>query len=241
MSPRFCSVANSPSSAPVRRDVPVISGVLMRIRSIDVHLTIGLGERGAARTPVVEHERAFVDLGEEAGRRRRVHEDAGDDERGRDRDDPSRMAQRAAERALVSVGERVDARGRSARGRRAVSPRRASASVSRPTREDTRSLSSGMIVSATTSDTSTAMVSVIDSAWKNCPSTPVSRPSGRKTTTVVIVDVVTGQISSCTASRIARSRSCVQVDVANDVLGDHHGVVDHECRSRSPSRRASSG
>jgi hypothetical protein len=64
-----------------------------------------------------------------------------------------------------------------------------------------------MSVSATIKDTSTAIVSVTDSAWKNCPSTPVSSPSGRNTTTVVSVDVVTGQISSCTASRIAICRS----------------------------------
>ena len=49
-----------------------------------------------------------------------------------------------------------------------------------------------MIVSARTSETSTAIVSVIDSAAKNCPTTPFSSRSGRKTTTVVIVDVVTG-------------------------------------------------
>ncbi len=33
MSPVFCAVAKNPSSAPVRRDVPVISGVAARIRS----------------------------------------------------------------------------------------------------------------------------------------------------------------------------------------------------------------
>ncbi len=69
-----------------------------------------------------------------------------------------------------------------------------------------------MIVSATISDTRTAIVSVIDSAWKNWPSTPVSSPSGRKTTTVVIVDDVTGQISSWTASRIAIGRSFVRCE-----------------------------
>ena len=47
------------------------------------------------------------------------------------------------------------------------------------------------------------MVSVIDSAAKNWPTTPVSSRRGRNTTTVVIVDVVTGQINSCTACLIA--------------------------------------
>jgi hypothetical protein len=50
---------------------------------------------------------------------------------------------------------------------------------------------------------------VIESAAKNCPTTPWRSRRGRKTTTVVIVDVVTGRISSCTASRIAALRSAV--------------------------------
>ena len=49
-----------------------------------------------------------------------------------------------------------------------------------------------MIVTASTSETSTAIVSVIESAAKNWPTTPSSSRSGRNTTTVVIVDVVTG-------------------------------------------------
>src|SRR4051812_49961447 len=87
-------------------------------------------------------------------------------------------------------------------------PPRSSTSCSSSTLSGVRycALSSGMIVSASTSDTSTAIVSVIDSEWKNCPSTPVNKPSGRNTTTVVIVDVVTGQMSSCTASRTATER-----------------------------------
>ncbi len=63
-----------------------------------------------------------------------------------------------------------------------------------------------MSVSASASETSTATVSVAARAAKNCPTTPWSRPSGRNTTTVVMVDVVTGQISSCTAARMAASR-----------------------------------
>ena len=64
-----------------------------------------------------------------------------------------------------------------------------------------------MTVSASSRETSTASVSVVASAAKNWPTTPCSRPSGRNTTTVVMVDVVTGQISSCTASRMARTRA----------------------------------
>ena len=46
---------------------------------------------------------------------------------------------------------------------------------------------SGMTVSARPSDTSTAMVSVTDNAMKNCPTTPSRSPSGKNTTTVVMV------------------------------------------------------
>src|SRR2546430_7992683 len=72
------------------------------------------------------------------------------------------------------------------------------------------SASSGMSVSASSSETSTATVSVVASAAKNWPTTPCSRPSGRNTTTVVMVDVVTGQISSCTASRSEEHTSELQ-------------------------------
>ena len=40
----------------------------------DVHHPIGLGERRTARTPVVEHESAFIHLRKES----RAHEVAGD-------------------------------------------------------------------------------------------------------------------------------------------------------------------
>ena len=66
------------------------------------------------------------------------------------------------------------------------------------------------MLSASSNETSTATVSVNESAAKNCPTTPSSNPSGRKTTTVVSVDVVTGQMSSCTAARTAVARSLVR-------------------------------
>ncbi len=53
-----------------------------------------------------------------------------------------------------------------------------------------------MMVRARTSETSTATVNVVASAAKNWPTTPCSNPRGRNTTTVVSVDVVTGQMSS---------------------------------------------
>ena len=56
-------VANSPSSAPVRRDVPAISGVARQNALGDLHLTIRFRQRRSARREVVEHERALVHLG----------------------------------------------------------------------------------------------------------------------------------------------------------------------------------
>ena len=64
-----------------------------------------------------------------------------------------------------------------------------------------------MMVNASPREISTAHVSVVASAAKNWPTTPVRRPRGRKTTTVVMVDVVTGHTSSATASRMATCRS----------------------------------
>src|SRR2546426_1812742 len=49
------------------------------------------------------------------------------------------------------------------------------------------SASNGMSVSASSSETSTATVSVVASAAKNWPTTPCSKPSGRNTTTEVMV------------------------------------------------------
>ena len=56
--------------------------------------------------------------------------------------------------------------------------------------------SRGVSVRASTSEISTAADSVNESALKNCPTTPDSRPSGTKTTTVVSVEPVTGAINS---------------------------------------------
>ena len=65
--------------------------------------------------------------------------------------------------------------------------------------------SSGISVSDWTSEISTAAASVIDSARKNCPTTPDSMPSGTNTTTVVSVDPTTGATSSRIAAGTAAS------------------------------------
>jgi len=62
------------------------------------------------------------------------------------------------------------------------------------------------MVTARMRETRTATVRVMESAAKNWPTTPVNSRKGRKTTTVVSVDVVTGQISSLRASRMASWR-----------------------------------
>ena len=62
----FCSVANRPSSAPVRRDVPVISGVEARMFSRMCSWRSVSARAVPPGAPVVEHERALVDLREEA-------------------------------------------------------------------------------------------------------------------------------------------------------------------------------
>ena len=129
------------------------------------------------------------------------------------------MMQRRRRGALVARRERIDAPDRHARVPIVRQRQWRYRSRSSPVRNC--SLRSGMIVSASTSETSTAIVSVIESAEKNWPTTPVSSPSGGKTTTVVSVEVVTGQISSCNASRIAARRSGCELHVTHDVLRDH--------------------
>ena len=61
----------------------------------------------------------------------------------------------------------------------------------------------GSTASATGSESATAVASAIESEAKNCPATPPSIPSGRKTTTVVTVVPTTGQNSSSVPRRAA--------------------------------------
>ena len=63
-------------------------------------------------------------------------------------------------------------------------------------RERNRSESSGISVSAKSSESSTATTSVRHRAVKNSPTTPESRVSGEKTTTVVAVEPITGPSNS---------------------------------------------
>ena len=90
MSPVFCSVAKSPSSAPVRRDVPVISGVDARIFSTMCSCRSVSASAVPPGRRVVEDERAFVHLREESRFHELVGEDAGADEH--DRDDRHRAS-----------------------------------------------------------------------------------------------------------------------------------------------------
>ena len=84
-----------------------------------------------------------------------------------------------------------------------------------------------MSVSASTSDASTAADSVSDSARKNCPTTPDSRPSGAKTTTVVSVELTTGAVSI--GERVGDRRALApSVHAAMDALDHHDRVVDDE-------------
>jgi hypothetical protein len=65
----------------------------------------------------------------------------------------------------------------------------------------------GIRVRARKSETMTETESVMESARKNCPTTPESRPRGAKTTTVVRVEPITGATSSETALSTASSPS----------------------------------
>src|SRR5881396_2041553 len=69
-------------------------------------------------------------------------------------------------------------------------------------------LSVGVQVSASASDVRSAMPTVIASALKNVPVTPVIDMSGRNTTIGVIVDPTSGTRISAIALRMASARSC---------------------------------
>ena len=101
----------------------------------------------------------------------------------------------------------------------------------------THCASSGIRVSASTSEISTATESVIDSALKNWPTTPDSSPSGANTTTVVSVEPTIGAISSPVACSTA-SAPLALAQPAMDVLDHDHGVVDDQAdRDRQAAHR----
>ena len=96
--------------------------------------------------------------------------------------------------------------------------------------------SSGISVSASTSDASTAADSVSDSARKNCPTTPDSRPSGANTTTVVSVELTTGAVKSAIASATGARRAFLHAPM--DALHDDDRIVDDEAdRHGEPAHR----
>ncbi len=85
-----------------------------------------------------------------------------------------------------------------------------------------------MIVRLTTIETSSATVSARLSDWKNCPTTPRTKASGRKTRIVVSVEPITAPL----ISRLARSTASSPVSpfgqVPRDVLDHDHRVVDDQ-------------
>ncbi len=125
MSPRFCSVANRPSSAPVRRDVPVD----LRGRREDLLRRCAPRGRVSASdvppgAPVVEHERPLVHLRQErrcprTGRRRTPpsHQPSAA------ADDAARVVQHRVQRALArSVADSPSSARPTRRARRACGP-----------------------------------------------------------------------------------------------------------------------
>ena len=178
MSPLFCAVAKRPSSEPVRREYAATSGVSATTRSISTHLAIGVCQGAALGRQVVEDEAAFVRRGKEAGADTREQNDASEPAR-RAPSQPRSAGRRDhhAEHALVCL---LEAAVPFARGPMAAPP------PSAP--------SAATTLTASASEISTATESDIESARKNWPGTPDSRPSGAKTTTVVSVELTSGPV-----------------------------------------------
>ena len=179
MSPRFCSVAKSPSSAPVRRDVPATSGVGARIRSTMCTCRSVSASAVPPGVEVVEDERPLVHLRQEPGGHERAAAST-----------PATTST-AATGTIQRAWRQQPRRARARSGRRASrcrGPMRASTPVADCRSARLRRRRRGQELFAQqrndrereTSDTSTAIVSVIDSAWKNCPPRPAAaRAAGR--------------------------------------------------------------
>ncbi len=86
---------------------------------------------------------------------------------------------------------------------------RRTASGSRPSPAGLRNqyASTGITVSETSSDASSATVTVIANGAKSSPTSPPTRAIGENTATVVIVEAVTAPATSLTAVTIASVRS----------------------------------
>ena len=82
------------------------------------------------------------------------------------------------------------------------------------------------------------MPTVIASARKNMPVTPVIEISGRKTTIGVMVEPISGTRISRIALRIASARALARVAMQHDVLDHDDRVVDDQPhRGRQPAER----
>ncbi len=81
--------------------------------------------------------------------------------------------------------------------------RRAAASSAPPRGRRNQYASTGMTVSDTSSEASSATVTVIANGAKSCPTKPPTRAIGANTATVVSVEAVTAPATSRTAVRIA--------------------------------------
>ena len=87
-------------------------------------------------------------------------------------------------------------------------------------------------MSASTSEVSSAAVMVMASARKKLPVTPLTETSGRKTTTGVMVEPISGVVISL--QRLAHGFDAVLARVAmqHDVFDHHDGVVDDQADGR---------
>ena len=208
---RRCSAGGEQTSSdPVRRVKAATSGVFCRTAST-LHAAGRSPRARCRRASVIDDEAALVG----------VRQESAADGRTARPPPPARTARstsaRTGRRIIASSVRRIGAR----RAGRACCVAGSPAGAA-----DAQRASSGISVSASTSEISTAAESVSDSARKNCPTTPDSRPSGANTTTVVSVELTTGAISSAIASATARRRPVLHA--AMDVLDDDDRVVDDE-------------
>src|SRR6185437_14515292 len=173
---------------------------------------IGLGERAARRHHVIEDKAAFIHFREQVGAERLVAEIRSRDQRQAHEGKPHRPRQRAAQPALVEpndAAEKPRKRGflggqqllHLARARRRRCRRRFA-----PPSPRKYWLSTGVQVSARASEVSSATPTVMASARKNTPVTPVIEINGTKTTMGVMVEPTNGLVISARAARMASAR-----------------------------------